>query len=368
MPPPLLQVRFDGGIRFEKILEDLDAFAANVSHMHLTLGSGKGDYLPPGQVMLVTASVDSIVLQRRFTMDSDAVMRGRCTWVGNSSLEVNIAIFALEPRHNQPASHAPQQQQPPAAAPAGTDSSRWEKTRTQRQSELADEAAVTAEPDLSEFDEEKILDAVFLMVARNAATNRAATVCPLSLQHMTEAERAQFQQGERNKERRRQDMKTSLVNAPPTDDEVQLLHQMLMPSPAAADAQHALSLAGAVIRPKTVGMRETEQRSSDMTQPQERNTNGKIFGGSLMRRAYELAQDHRLHLRRPGQQALPRRIGHDHLPTARGDWQRHHLHCLYHVQPRASRAALPVQGGHAHSRSGDGSQLCQQYFSVFFSV
>lgn len=34
-------VRFDGGVRFERILEDLDAFAGNVAHLHVKKGTEK---------------------------------------------------------------------------------------------------------------------------------------------------------------------------------------------------------------------------------------------------------------------------------------------------------------------------------------
>ena len=59
-------VRFDGGIRFERILEDLDAFAGNTAHLHIKKGTermfelneaeGKTVTLP--DISIVTASVD----------------------------------------------------------------------------------------------------------------------------------------------------------------------------------------------------------------------------------------------------------------------------------------------------------------------
>ena len=328
-------VRFDGGVRFEKILEDLDAFAANVAHLHILLGSSKdppspssspspssprGRYLPPSDVMLVTASVDSIVMQRRFPMDRDVVMRGRVTWVGTSSLEVIISIYALEEEGGDSGAEGERgvgggrgvKLQPlgPPAPPPGTSPDRWEKTSVMVEAERAEEegeevvdAAQLPEPSLSE--EGKVLDAVFLMVARSVETGKAAQVCPLSVEHMTEEEVQAWQQGERNRERRKRDQERSLVRSPPTDEEVALLHALLMPrppssSPPASHPSHpsssspstppAHSLPGATIRPKSCSMSSTSMTSSSMTQPQERNTNGKIFGGSLMRGAYELAR------------------------------------------------------------------------------
>ena len=320
-------VRFDGGIRFEKVLEDLDAFAANVSHLHLLLGSSKPDgaYLPPSHVMLVTASVDSIIMQRRFPMDRDVVMRGRVTWVGTSSLEVNISIYAIEPKVPEGSSSSGSSSlpplEPPSAPPPGTSPDRWERTSVMTAAEQQQQLQGEGEgeggeadiidpsqlPPRSTYTESKLLDAVFLMVARSVESGKATPVCPLSVEHMTQEELAEWERGERNRERRKRDQERSLVRSPPTDEEVALLHSLLMPhsssspSPSASHptphppSHPALnppphSLPGAIIRPKSCPMSSTAMTSSSMTQPQERNTNGKIFGGSLMRGAYELAR------------------------------------------------------------------------------
>ena len=308
-------VRFDGGVRFGKILEDLDAFAANIAHMHLLLGSSKRDgtgeatYLPPGEVMLVTATVDSIVLQQRFPMDHDVLMKGRVTWVGTSSLEVNITMNAIvEKKHEADAGSSGQHLKPLGEEMAGTTPDRWEKPPVQHEVELevgTSTLDLGALPPAGTYTEEKILDAVFLMVARNAKTNKSAAVCPLAVDEMNEEDRRAFEQGEKNKEKRKQNIAKSLTRAPPTSEEVALLHQILMkddtkptPPPTTTPATSTppstttpptISYPVSV-RPKSCPMRTTEMHSSDMTQPQERNTNGKIFGGSLMRRAYELAR------------------------------------------------------------------------------
>ena len=321
-------VRFDGGVRFEKLLEDLDAFAANIAHMHLLLGSTKRDgagqssYLPPGEVMLVTATVDSIVLQRRFPMDHDVLMRGKVAWVGTSSVEVNITITAIVENGGAGGQHSAgvSAQRQADVQPMGTTADRWEKPPGQEEIEYevgSSALDLSALPPPGTYSEEKILDAVFLMVARDAKTNKAAAVCPLAVEEMDAEDRRAFEQGEKNKERRKQNIAKSLTRAPPTSEEVALLHQILTKdntkpttshhstatsatpttshSPAAALASTTVSHTApatlpAFIRAKSCSMRSTEMRSSDMTQPQERNTNGKIFGGSLMRRAYELAR------------------------------------------------------------------------------
>jgi len=53
-------VRFDGGIRFGMLLEDMDAIAGNVAFFHTQ-----------GKTVNVTATVDNIGVRRRIPMDTD---------------------------------------------------------------------------------------------------------------------------------------------------------------------------------------------------------------------------------------------------------------------------------------------------------
>jgi len=53
-------VRFDGGIRFGKLLEDMDATAGTVAFLHTQ-----------GKTVNVTAMVDNIGVRRRVPMDTD---------------------------------------------------------------------------------------------------------------------------------------------------------------------------------------------------------------------------------------------------------------------------------------------------------
>jgi len=53
-------IRFDGGVRFGKLLEDMDAIAGNVAFMHTQ-----------GKTVNVTAIVDNIGVRRHIPMDAD---------------------------------------------------------------------------------------------------------------------------------------------------------------------------------------------------------------------------------------------------------------------------------------------------------
>ena len=322
-------VRFDGGVRFERILEDLDAFAGNVAHLHVKQGTQKlaaeharkrreraasadpndadADDSPPvlPDMQIVTASVDGIVMnpRRRFPMDKFLAMQGCVTWVGSSSMEIWIEMRVVP----DPAAWARMSLQEKLAV-AG------KNTRMSSQDKHG--AAGKTKTNAAEDDGDSvILNAFFLMVARDTRTQKAAFVPPLDVARMQDQDRARFERGEASAIRRKREAATSLQRNPPTPAEIGLIHSLLMSddSGGAAVSSNSLSSiertlklsasnleiapAGAefqpgavVIRPKSVPMLDTEMSSAAMTQPQDRNTNGKIFGGWLMSRAYELAR------------------------------------------------------------------------------
>jgi acyl-coenzyme A thioesterase 9 len=117
------------------------------------------------------------------------------------------------------------------------------------------------------------MSCLFTMVARSQG--HAAAVAPLVCR--TKAERQRFEQGIVNKIRRMEFAKTSLTVAPPTSEEKELVHWLFMNSRQR--------------KPDTevVPMKSTSITSSKIMHPQSRNIHGKIFGGYLMRQAYETA-------------------------------------------------------------------------------
>lgn len=68
-------------MRFGKILEDLDALAGNIAFNHVE-----------GTPLIVTAGVDRIRLKRRPEIGSDQQLSGKVTWVGRSSMEIRMEI------------------------------------------------------------------------------------------------------------------------------------------------------------------------------------------------------------------------------------------------------------------------------------
>ena len=107
-------------------------------------------------------------------------------------------------------------------------------------------------------------------------TLRPIPVVPLNLD--TNQSRKLFQMGAEHKTRKQLMSQLSLQKQPPTVEEMFAIHNIYLES---------LQLAGS--RPKNaLWMHETERKSIVYTHPQDRNMYNKIFGGYLMRIAFEL--------------------------------------------------------------------------------
>ena len=107
------------------------------------------------------------------------------------------------------------------------------------------------------------------MAARNASTLKSQQIAPLSIS--TPAERGLFAIGEQHKKRKRAEAAASLARVPPTKEEAHLLHARYLDQRAATPVSR------------------TGLESTIHMHPQVRNVHQKVFGGFLMRSAYELA-------------------------------------------------------------------------------
>ncbi|KAK3011196.1 hypothetical protein RJ639_011558 [Escallonia herrerae] len=209
-------------IRMGKLLEDLDALAGTISLKHCS-----NDDSTTRPLLLVTASVDKMVLKKTISVDTDLKIVGAVTWVGRSSLEIQLEV-------------------------------------TEAKQETCDHSDPVA------------LVANFTFVARDSATGKSAPVNQISPE--TDVERLLWEEAEeRNKVRK---MKKGKQKA--TEGEMDRVNELLSEGrifcdmPALADRDSIL-------------IRDTCLQNSLMCQPQQRNIHGRIFGGFLMRRAFELA-------------------------------------------------------------------------------
>ncbi|KAJ8568675.1 hypothetical protein K7X08_028208 [Anisodus acutangulus] len=177
---------------------------------------------------LVTASVDKMVLKKPISVDTDLKMVGAVIWVGFSSIEIQLDV--IQPANGSCASES---------------------------------VALTAN---------------FIFVARDYKTGKAAPVnrlCP-----ETEAEKLFYEAAEaRNNLRKRKRVgdKKEIENGGVNRLEELLAEgRIFCDMPALADRD-------------TILLRDTHLENSLICQPQQRNIHGRIFGGFLMLRAFELA-------------------------------------------------------------------------------
>ncbi|KAF8041509.1 hypothetical protein BT93_A0189 [Corymbia citriodora subsp. variegata] len=211
-------------IRTGKLVEDLDALAGTICYKHCS--SDNGTTRP---LLLVTASVDRMVLKRPIRIDTDLQIAGAVTWVGRSSMEIQLEV-------------------------------------TQSTEETQDSSDSVA------------LNANFTFVARDSRTGKSALVNPISPE--TEREKLLWEEAEkRNKMRKKMREECNKESKVEDSSRLQALlaeGRVFCDMPALADRDSIL-------------IRDTCFENSLICQPQQRNIHGRIFGGFLMRRAFELA-------------------------------------------------------------------------------
>lgn len=175
--------------------------------------------------LLVTASVDRITLARRLTLDADLIMAGSVVWTGRSALDIRMQL---------------------------------------RQDGCSDAS----------------LTALFTFVARDPVTRKSMAVNPLRPQ--TEEQRALFAERQRIADERRAARQQRATSAITSTGDAGWAGELVSEARAAIDLP-VLAPSDAVL------MRDTALQNTFICQPQQRNLRNRIFGGFLMRRAYELA-------------------------------------------------------------------------------
>jgi acyl-coenzyme A thioesterase 9 len=223
-----------------KILEDMDALAGNIAFSHCDDNNPKTRPLS-----LVTASVEKIrlELQSEIAM-GNIVLVGQVGWVGKSSLDIVVEIHKAE------------------------------KTAT------GDNVDSSNIPLIDPDSRTRLLSSVFTYVARNKITGKSAAVNKLDVSNAPVIEKNFFNKREEIMKKRKSSTSSdgSAVNL---DSKIAL--QALVDAGSATLDMPALAHVNAVL------MRSTTLENSFICQPQHVNTAHKVFGGFLMRRAYDLA-------------------------------------------------------------------------------
>ena len=224
-----------GTMRFGKVLEDLDALAGNIAFHHVVGGE---------EVMLVTAACDRIALKCIPALENDQRLSGQVTFVGSSSMEIRLQIHEL-----------------PKVPKSDNNGKEEDKV-------------------------EPWLEGFFTFVAVDPNTNKPKKICPLVPE--TSDERALFELGA---------LKTAKKKEARKKRNSMGVGQVVSEEAAAIEksAQQLLSDAFPLLRmpslanPGAILMSHTLMQNNMIAQPQVRNLSNKIFGGFLMRRAFELA-------------------------------------------------------------------------------
>jgi acyl-coenzyme A thioesterase 9 len=227
-----------GFIRMGRVIEDLDALAGNIAAAHCQEAIEKGS----GNFMLVTASVDRIAVKHRANLQDDMTLSGSVVWVGKSSMEIALKL-------------------------------------------------------VSSWSSDPWLSATFVFVARDSKSGKAALMPPLtpeSADEIQEFQAAQIRYDERKKARAASVPLANLIAAP-SAPQPQQRGQPTRAEHAVILARELLQEARPLIDMPALANRDAILMSSTLVsncficQPQQRNTHGRIFGGFLMRRAFELA-------------------------------------------------------------------------------
>jgi acyl-coenzyme A thioesterase 9 len=239
-------------IRTGKLVEDLDALAGTISFKVLVFGSCLLICLHPEylnitlfcvlllkqhcggdssarSMILVTASVDRIIMKRPIRVDTDLSIVGAVTWVGRSSMEMQLQVLQIQDTNNSSESVA--------------------------------------------------LEANFTFVARDAQTGKSAPINQVVPE--TEHEKFLWKEAEERNKLRKQKRAQGKEEHEKLKD-LERLNELLaegrvfLDMPALADRNSIL-------------IKDTSHENSLICQPQQRNIHGRIFGGFLMRKAFELA-------------------------------------------------------------------------------
>lgn len=241
-----------GQLRVGRLFEEIDVFAANIGFLHCDDGD-----LTTAPAMLVTASFDRLdLLKYPLRADEDILMTGAVTYSGRSSMNIDIDLSTM-PR---------------------TD---------------AEGKQIPGEP---------IIQASATFVARNSK-NRAVPVPRLVPQ--SEREKQLYARGEKATQARKNAANLSLLKYPPSSEELAMVHDLFVISkerdfnpisslPLTPTALSALSKSGVTqtdvgFPQRIVYPDETVITNYLITMPQHANVYGKVFGGFIMRQAYELA-------------------------------------------------------------------------------
>ncbi|EJU01817.1 Thioesterase/thiol ester dehydrase-isomerase [Dacryopinax primogenitus] len=244
-----------GGIRNGKLMEHLDSLAGSAAYKHILGPSTEDITMSSTDFYLVTAAVERMDLLHYIQQGDihDLRLSGNVIYTGKSSIEVTVQMVGL--------------------------------------------------PRSSHEREMPIMVGRFTMVCRDAFTHKAREVNQLVLG--TPEEWALNALGKSHAELRKTTQALSLSRVPPSQAEAQVVHDMFLSRHPQGGEEFLSSTFVPARTQRThlpsggkdeygndiewVWMEDTALESCQVMFPQDRNVHGKVFGGYLMKLAYELA-------------------------------------------------------------------------------
>ena len=211
-------------IRYGKLFEIIDALAGDVAGRHCHGCEA---------ITIVTASVDGMnITDEDVVVDKDLVLQGYLTFAGRSSMEIHVNLLS---------------------------------------------------------DGKLVACTQFIMVARLGADGAAYQIPGLAV--TCEEEQAEYEKGEKRAAARKLAATNSLQVMAPAKEEVDLMHKLYLQSKGLKAEKRALLMGkdkDAINTTDFKYMKHTQVMSTEIMHPQNRNIHGKIFGGEIMRKAFEI--------------------------------------------------------------------------------
>ena len=120
------------------------------------------------------------------------------------------------------------------------------------------------------------MSAMFLMACRNKNSPGSRNIPQLVDQDQAQQETFKLRQhlGEINQSKRKKDSQLSLKKTPPSDAEIELLHNLLIVQDSSGDV---------------IKIEDSRLEKNIFAHEQNKNVHGKLFGGNIMRECFELA-------------------------------------------------------------------------------
>lgn len=218
-----------------KLLEDLDSMAGNIAFTHCTTHMSSKSNAGRQTPALVTASVDSIVQEKEsISANCNYILAGQVVWTGKSSLDVIVEL------HQDVGGE---------------------------QVKLLETNSTT-----------RVLSSLFTYVARDRATGKAVAINKVIATNVREEEVYS------RREKLSIDRKAKTI----VDEAEDKLYKDSITD--LIDQGRAMIDMPAIANRNGVLMRSTALENTFITQPQMTNTGGRVFGGLLMHKAFDLAE------------------------------------------------------------------------------